>query len=85
MRSCARPTRVRTDQRFTTSNAPGEKSGIPGGIERPNSDQIAAFFDLLTSCGFTEAQLMLINDTLREAGLQISDMDEVSGRPRNRT
>jgi len=39
----------------------------------------------LTADGFSDEQLMLIDDALREAGLQISDMDEVSGRPRNRT
>ncbi|MEO2017163.1 MAG: hypothetical protein ABGZ53_22640 [Fuerstiella sp.] len=59
------------------------KSGNTGGNIEPDSDQIAAFFDLLTAAGLTEAQLMLIDDALRETGLQISDMDEVPCRPRN--
>ncbi len=59
------------------------KSGTPGGTLAPNSDRYNAFCDLLTASGFTGAQLMLIDDALRETGLQISDMDEVPRRPRN--
>jgi hypothetical protein len=43
------------------------------------------FFDLLTSSGFTESQSRLIDEALRETGVQISDMDQVACGPRNRT
>ncbi|MCP4507776.1 MAG: hypothetical protein GY826_15465 [Fuerstiella sp.] len=50
----------------------------------PDSDQYAAFLDLLKSSGFTRTQLMLIDDALWETGLQISVVDEGPFRPGNR-
>jgi hypothetical protein len=71
------------EQANTTKRRDSETLPKSGNIE-PNSDQIAAFLDLLTSSGFTEAQLMLIDDALRETGLQITEVTDVPCRAGNR-
>lgn len=47
------------------------KSGNHSGNFSPNSKRHNAFHELLTAAGFTKPQLLLIDDALHEAGLEI--------------
>jgi hypothetical protein len=72
-----------TDATKHSGSAALAKSGNTGGNIEPDSDRYNAFRDLLTSSGFTEAQLMLIADALRETGLRVSVVDECPSRQTN--
>ena len=63
------PTRVQTDQCFPTLNETKGKSGTPGGTLPPDFDRYDHFRQLLLDADFTPAQLVLISDAMKEAGL----------------
>ena len=75
---------TRPGLRPTKENAGNEGIGVdggtPGGTLAPNSDRYNAFCERLKASGFTGKQLMLIDDALRETGLQISEVGDAPGR-----
>ncbi|MDG2128738.1 MAG: hypothetical protein P8K08_12145 [Fuerstiella sp.] len=77
-----RDRRIRHDS--NNLELPTESTDAQSDALVPDSDQYAAFLDLLKSSGFTRTQLMLIDDALWETGLQISVVDEGPFRPGNR-
>ena len=78
LREAINPTRVSTDQCFSTSNEIAGESGTPGGTLHSDFYRHSHFSELLKEWGFTGAQLVLISDAMREAGLEFVEAENLN-------